>query len=95
MRRVIALATVVAAFTVGATSATAAPPTAFEQGAKLCARQGGNFTSDANSYRCDRSQYSPFSERQFSQAQRLCARNEGAFTSGFSGGYSFYSCYWY
>jgi hypothetical protein len=95
MRRVIALATVVAAVTVGATSATAGPPTAFEQGAKLCARQGGSFTSDADGYDCYRSQYSPFSERQFSQAQRLCGRNEGSFVSGFWNSSSAYGCTWY
>jgi hypothetical protein len=85
MRRLIALTTVVAALGVGATSATAAAPTAFEQFQKLCFRQGGSvFVGGGFPLRCIAFS---FTDRDLAQAQRLCLRNEGTFV-GSSGEYS-------
>jgi hypothetical protein len=88
MRRLIALTTVVAAL-VGATSATAERPNAYEQGQKLCERQGGSFViPDISSYSCTKGG-AGFTTRHLSQAERLCFRNGGV---TFNGGQFEYRC---
>ena len=92
MRRIITLTTVVAALGVGATSATAAPPSPFDQGNKLCLRQGGDFLSNLDTYyECQTIPVSlSWGDRDLSQAAKLCSRNGGLFLDGFW----YYRCEW-
>ena len=88
MKRFIALTTVVAALGVGATSATAAPPTAGEQIQKLCQRQG---SGPAFGLSCTRF-LEGFSDRELSHAEKLCDRVGGDFSSGFDGPVAYWDC---
>ena len=81
MKGLIAVATTgVVALTLGAGSAVSAP-NYIQQGLRLCERQGGEGTSLADGWRCDKP--AGFTERQEFHFSKLCnrANNNGGYGS--------------